>query len=97
MLESAAAMSESEVIEAEILPLTGLSEPKPAKPVADAPSSLDIDDLETWAIIKALGQTSGNVSQAARVLGISRDTLHTKLKKKNIDRESAIAAGAAGG
>ncbi len=98
VLESAAAMSESEVIEAEMLPLTGLSEPTPAKPVsADAPSSLDIDDLETWAIIKALGQTSGNVSQAARVLGISRDTLHTKLKKKNIDRESAIAAGAAGG
>ena len=98
VLESAAAMSESEVIQAEMLPLTGLSEPTPAKPVsADAPSSLDIDDLETWAIIKALGQTSGNVSQAARVLGISRDTLHTKLKKKNIDRESAIAAGAAGG
>ena len=86
-------------IEAEMLPLTGISEPAPPKPTgaADAPSSLDIDDIETWAIIKALGQTSGNVSQAARVLGISRDTLHTKLKKKNIDRESAIAAGAAGG
>ena len=99
VLESAAAMSETEVIEAEMLPLTGISEPSPprATGAADAPSSLDIDDIETWAIIKALGQTSGNVSQAARVLGISRDTLHTKLKKKNIDRESAIAAGAAGG
>jgi len=95
VLESAAAMSETEVIEAEMLPLAGIYEavaPK-ATGVTDAPSSLDIDDIETWAIIKALGQTAGNVSQAARVLGISRDTLHTKLKKKNIDRVSAIAAG----
>ncbi len=95
VLESAAAMSEGEVIEADMLPLTAVSElviPKPSGST-DAPSSLAIDDIETWAIIKALGQTSGNVSQAARVLGISRDTLHTKLKKKNIDRESAVAAG----
>ena len=99
VLESAAAMSESEVIEADTLPLAGTVEAVTPKPggAADAPSSLDIDDIETWAIIKALGQTSGNVSQAARVLGISRDTLHTKLKKKNIDRESAVAAGAAQG
>ena len=58
----------------------------------DAPASLDIDDLETWAIVKALRQTAGNVSQAARVLGISRDTLHTKLKIKNIDRKAVGAS-----
>ncbi len=95
VLESAAAMSETETIEAEALPLASPAEPavtpKPAG-AADSPTSLDIDDLETWAIIKALGQTAGNVSQAARVLGMSRDTLHTKLKKKNIDRGSAVAA-----
>ena len=46
------------------------------------PPSLDMDDIETWAIRKALRQTSGNVSHAAKLLGMSRDTLHTKLKKK---------------
>ena len=44
-------------------------------------------------------QTGGNVSRAAQVLGMSRDTLHTKLKKKAIDRDELIAetAGANGG
>ncbi|MFO0851961.1 MAG: sigma 54-interacting transcriptional regulator [Gemmataceae bacterium] len=91
VLESAAVMSESEAIDADALPLGGGGEPVP--PSAgddDRPASLDVDDLETWAIRKALQQTHGNVSQAARLLGMSRDTLHTKLKKKGIDRESVL-------
>ena len=34
-----------------------------------------------------LRQTGGNVSHAAKLLGMSRDTLHTKIKKKGIDRD----------
>lgn len=89
ILESGAVMSEGDVIDADLLPL-GPSTDTPTTPTTDVPSSLDIDDLETWAILRALRQTAGNVSQAARVLGISRDTLHTKLKKKNIDRGSVL-------
>jgi len=93
VLEGAAVMTETEIIDADALPLTSISEmvaPPPSVVVAsDTPASLAKEDLETWAILKALKHTAGNVSQAARVLGISRDTLHTKLKKKNIDRESA--------
>jgi DNA-binding NtrC family response regulator len=91
ILESGAVMSEGDVIEADLLPLGPVSEVA-ARAAADAPSSLDMDDIEEWAIVRALRQTSGNVSQAARVLGISRDTLHTKLKKKNIDRGAVLAA-----
>jgi DNA-binding NtrC family response regulator len=36
-------------------------------------------------IEKALEKTAGNVSKAAAVLGISRETLHTKIKKHGID------------
>jgi DNA-binding NtrC family response regulator len=92
VLESAAVMTEGEVLDADALPLTGVSDSNPIAVTvnSDVPSSLDIDDVETWAILKALRQTSGNVSQAARVLGISRDTLHTKIKKKNIDRETVL-------
>lgn len=36
-------------------------------------------------IEKALTKTAGNVSKAAAVLGISRETLHTKIKKHGID------------
>lgn len=90
ILESGAVMAEGDVIDADLLPL-GQTQETTTTPTTDIPASLDIDDIETWAILRALRQTAGNVSQAARVLGISRDTLHTKLKKKNIDRGSVLA------
>jgi two-component system response regulator HydG len=93
VLESAAVMSETDQIDADGLPLAG-HDPAPlaaaASGAGDLPPTLDVDELETWAIRKALQQTGGNVSQAARVLGMSRDTLHTKLKKKGIDREAVL-------
>ena len=95
VLESAAVMSDGETIDADALPL-GPSEPVavavacPA-PASDLPPSLDVDDLETWAIRKAMIQTGGNVSQSAKLLGMSRDTLHTKLKKKGLDRGSILS------
>ncbi len=89
VLESAAVMSEADLIDADALPLGGnLSELVTTG--GDMPGTLDMDQIETWAIRRALKQTGGNVSQAARVLGMSRDTLHTKLKKKGIDRESLL-------
>ena len=99
VLESAAVMSETDQIDADALPLGGTVEEvgAAADSGAEAPASLDIDDLETWAIRRALRQTQGNVSQAARVLGMSRDTLHTKLKKKGIDREALLQPAAVGG
>jgi two-component system, NtrC family, response regulator HydG len=92
VLESAAVMCESDVIDAADLAVGTVSE-LAAMPVVsgDLPASLDIDDLETWAIRKALRQTQGNVSRAAQILGMSRDTLHTKLKKKGIVREEIVA------
>lgn len=88
-------MSESDLIDVEALHLTAPeppTHPTTTPPSTDLPASLDIDELETWAIRRALQQTSGNVSQAARLLGMSRDTLHTKLKKKAIDREALVQA-----
>lgn len=90
ILESGAVMAEGDVIDGDLLPL-GPAQEATTTTTTDIPASLDIDDIETWAILRALRQTAGNVSQAARVLGISRDTLHTKLKKKNIDRGAVLA------
>ncbi|MFO0935950.1 MAG: sigma 54-interacting transcriptional regulator [Gemmataceae bacterium] len=89
VLESTAVLSEGDLIEAEQLPLALPVEAE--APTSDFPSSLDVEELETWAIRKSLVKTSGNVSQAARLLGISRDTLHTKIKKKGIDRGEPLA------
>ncbi|MCE9565635.1 MAG: sigma 54-interacting transcriptional regulator [Planctomycetes bacterium] len=91
-IESAAVMSETDILDGETLPLTGFSEmaSMPAQKAVDAPTSLDMEEIETWAIRKALRQTAGNVSHAAKLLGMSRDTLHTKIKKRNIDRDALI-------
>jgi two-component system response regulator HydG len=84
VLESTAVLSENDVIDADNLPLALPPDMEP--PASDFPNSLDMDVIETWAIRRALAKTGGNVSQAAKLLGMSRDTLHTKIKKKGIDR-----------
>src|SRR5262249_26161743 len=84
VIESVAVMSENDTIDAEALPMTGLTDMVPsggAQKGTDIPASLNMDEIEKWAIKRALKQTGGNVSHAAKLLGMSRDTLHTKIKK----------------
>jgi len=52
----------------------------PSHAAPDTETASDKDKIE-----KALEKTAGNVSKAAAVLGISRETLHTKIKKNGID------------
>lgn len=51
---------------------------------ADRPPSLNLDEIEAWAIRQALTQTEWNNTQAAQVLGIARGTLIEKIKKYQI-------------
>jgi len=57
---------------------------------ADQPSSdashvpLRLAELEAWAISEALRQSHGNKRLAARMLGISRDTLYRKIHELNL-------------
>lgn len=44
----------------------------------------DLFDAERAALRRVLSRTKGNVSQAAQLLGISRATLHRKMKRFNI-------------
>jgi transcriptional regulator with PAS, ATPase and Fis domain len=54
--------------------------------VPDRPASLNLEEVEVWAIRHALAQTNHNNTQAARLLGIHRETLINKLKKYAIER-----------
>jgi len=54
-----------------------------APPVADA-AALTLDALERDAVAAALAQVRGNISHAARLLGVSRAALYRKLEKHGL-------------
>jgi two-component system, NtrC family, response regulator AtoC len=49
-----------------------------------APATGRLEDVERTLIGRALAQTRGNVTQAARILGVSRDTLRYRIEKHGI-------------
>jgi len=46
-----------------------------------------VESLEKPLLVKVLAYTRGNQLEAARVLGINRNTLRTKIKKLGIRRD----------
>ena len=75
-MERAVILSEGDVLK----PSDFLLHPKPLGEFDN--SALTLDDMEQQMIAKALEQHEGNYSAAAEQLGISRQTLYNKLKKK---------------
>ena len=69
-LESAVAMSDGDVLEPRDFHLT--SEIAGSD---ELPSSLNLEHVEAWAIRKALRKADGVHTQAAKELGMHRDTL----------------------
>jgi DNA-binding NtrC family response regulator len=86
VLETAVATNEGSVISARSLDRLLLEEVP--SPTSDQLPTLNLDELEARAIRQALAQTGGNNTQAARLLGIHRDTLITKMKKFGIERKA---------
>ena len=55
--------------------------PAPPEPLPGLAAGGSLEDLERQAVLATLEQAGGNKSEAARRLGITRKTLHQKLKK----------------
>ena len=53
--------------------------------------SARLEETEREAVLRALEEAGGNRSRAARALGISRQTLYTKMSKFGIGRKPAAA------
>jgi DNA-binding NtrC family response regulator len=58
---------------------------------AAPPSGLNLQETETALILRALDDSRGNRTEAARMLGISRRTLHRRLKELNISKRSNLS------
>jgi len=57
---------------------------EPAMAPPDKPASLKLDTLERDAVAAALDKVQGNISRAARLLGVSRAALYRKLDKHGL-------------
>ena len=56
------------------------------KTAENAANSLNLAEVERHLIQRALEQTKGNISLAAPLLGISRRTLHRKIKEMEVEK-----------
>ncbi len=83
-VERAVVLSRYEYIDEEDLPFA-VKEGSPDDTTGMAPhiseQGVSLEDMEKETILKTLESTHGNKSEAARRLGITRKTLHKKLKK----------------
>jgi len=61
------------------------------KAFGEKASPLDLHETERKLILQALAATNGNVTAAAKKLGISRRTLHRKINELNSNKKQAAA------
>src|SRR5436305_95402 len=64
----------------------------PTEAFGEKTSPLDLHETERRLIAQALAATNGNVTAAAKKLGISRRTLHRKINEMNLTKKSAEPA-----
>jgi DNA-binding NtrC family response regulator len=83
VLERGAVVAHGNVIRPEDLGLA----PAPAKTAVPGGTPSSLEEMERHHIAGVLAHTGGNVSQAARVLGIDRVTLYNKMKKYQLKRD----------
>jgi Nif-specific regulatory protein len=89
VLECSVALSDRDTLDVGDLRLPDEASSGRSADATGQPASLDLEELETWAIRQALQRTGGNITQAAKILGCVRDTLASKIKKKGIDPKAA--------
>lgn len=68
----------------------------PSRAFSEKASPLDLHETERKLIMQALATTNGNITAAAKKLGISRRTLHRKINEMNAGKTEAVAADVTG-
>jgi two-component system, NtrC family, response regulator AtoC len=85
VIEQAVLLAQGELIDADQLNLSAVLGPEPADAAAAAPraeqDNLRLDKVERDLLLKALETAEWNVTRAAKLLGVSRDTLRYRMEK----------------
>jgi DNA-binding NtrC family response regulator len=85
LMEQAVLLSPGDVLAVEDLHLSPVPLAEAAGPAAAAPEAgMRLEDAERNLLVNALQKTGYNVTQAARLLGITRDTLRYRMEKHAI-------------
>jgi len=80
-VERGVVLSRSERLDETDLPLLAADEDSSGRMLMPFPGEASLGEMEKATILKTLEAAEGNKSEAARRLGITRRTLHQKLKK----------------
>ena len=80
-IERAMVLEESDVLTPESFSLGGRGNPRSGAAVATIPGSASLEEVERSMLVQALQKCAGNQTKAAKMLGISRDTLRYRIKK----------------
>ena len=80
-VERGVVLSRSERLDETDLPLLASDEDSSDRMLMPSPGEASLGEMEKATILKTLEAAEGNKSEAARRLGITRRTLHQKLKK----------------
>ena len=86
-VERMVVLSRTDYVDEPDLPPSILEQKDPSnqrESMAEFPADLPLEEVEKASILKTLESTGGNKSEAARRLGITRRTLHKKLKKYGV-------------
>jgi len=86
-IERAVVLSRSEYLDEEDLPTVVRGDGTRGQDIlseSGVPGDLSLGEIEKVTILKTLEASGGNKSEAARRLGITRKTLHKKLKKYGV-------------
>jgi len=90
VMERVALLSEALVVTADILGLPGFS-PAAPRQTGRGEERVSLEDAVRDHLLEVLGQTHWNISRAAALLGISRNTLRSRIEKHGL-RPAAPAA-----
>jgi DNA-binding NtrC family response regulator len=89
VIEQVVIMARGNVIGPELLHLSRAEDFNPSVPApALPPQGVNLTQFEKDLVAKALDQANWNVTQAAKLLGISRDTLRYRIEKFQLARPS---------